>query len=175
MGHSLHSTTLRIFAWPSRSIISRSLHIIQGPTDKPSTSLIRWKEPRRNPVAYPQVKSNSSSFRYMDTPNNNTPSSLPPAELMYARKIRSMFDKLLPKQTKPGRTNTVPKKSFQPGENFFFRIFRDNKSFWEIGTIEKKVGNIIYTIKGSQFTNQKYLKQIRKRLSDDADSGPPKE
>ena len=42
-------------------------------------------------------------------------------------------------------------------------------------TIEKRVGNIIYIIKGSHFTHKRHLNQIRKRLSDDADSGPPEE
>lgn len=37
---------------------------------------------------------------YRITPNNDTPSALSPAEVMFARKIRSVFDKLLPKQTK---------------------------------------------------------------------------
>ena len=42
-------------------------------------------------------------------PNDNSPSSLPSAEVILPRKIKSVFDKLLPKQTKPGRTKTVPK------------------------------------------------------------------
>ena len=44
-----------------------------------------------------------------------------------------------------------------------------------MGTIEKRVGNIIYIIKGPQFTHKRHLNQIRKRLLDDADSGPPEE
>ncbi len=39
---------------------------------------------------------------YKIMPNDNTPLSLTPAEVMVARKIRSVFNKLLPKQTKPG-------------------------------------------------------------------------
>ena len=50
-----------------------------------------------------------------------------------------------------------------------------NKSFLEMDTIEKRVGNIIYIIKGPQFTYKRCLNQIRKRLSDNADSGPPEE
>ena len=44
-----------------------------------------------------------------------------------------------------------------------------------MGIIEKKVGNMIYVIKGPQFTHKRHLKQIRKRLSDDADGGPSEE
>ena len=78
--------------------------------------------------------------------NNNTPSSLPTAEVISTRKIRFVFDKQVPKQTKI-RMNTVPKKKNKKKqkqktlpnrrESFFFLIFPDNKSFWEMSTIEK--------------------------------------
>ena len=44
-----------------------------------------------------------------------------------------------------------------------------------MGTIEKRVRNRIYIIKGPQFTHKRHLNQIRKRLSDDTNSGPPEE
>ena len=46
---------------------------------------------------------------YRITPNENTPYQMSLAEVMFARKIRPVFDKLLPKQVKPSKT-TVPKK-----------------------------------------------------------------
>ena len=66
---------------------------------------------------------------YRFTPNNKTPASQSPAEVMFACRIRSVYDKLLPKQTKPGRTNIVPTKHYNPGEKVFIRIFKDNKFF----------------------------------------------
>lgn len=42
-----------------------------------------------------------------------------------------------------------------------------------MGTIEKRIGNMVYIIKGPQFTHKRHLNQIRKRLSDDTDSSPP--
>ena len=42
-------------------------------------------------------------------------------------------------------------------------------------TIKKRVRNMIYLSKGTQFTHQRNLNQIRKRLSGDADSSPPEE
>ena len=57
-------------------------------------------------------------------------------------------------------------------EIVFFRIFKDNKSFWEMGRIEKRVGNIIHILKGPQFTHKRHLNQLRKRLTD---SGSPEE
>ena len=102
-------------------------------------------------------------------PNDNTPLSLTPADVVFARKIRYVFSKLLPKQTRPGRTNTVPKKRYQPREKFFFLIFRENKSFWEMGPIEKRIGNIIRIFKGPQINPKIHLNQIRKRLLGDAE------
>ena len=67
---------------------------------------------------------------YRITPSENTPSQMSPAEVMFARKIRSVFDKLLPKKVKPAKT-TVPKKKYMPGEKILFQIHKDNKTFWE--------------------------------------------
>ena len=44
-----------------------------------------------------------------------------------------------------------------------------------MGTIERRVGNMIYKLKGPQFTHKIHLNQIRKLQSDDADSGSPEE
>ena len=41
---------------------------------------------------------------YRVTPNKNAPSAMMPAEVMFARKIKSVFDKLLPNQLKPRHT-----------------------------------------------------------------------
>ena len=73
---------------------------------------------------------NTVLYLYRITPSDNTPSSLPPARVIFARKIRSVFSKLLPKQTKP--------KNATNSERKFFRIFSDDETFWEMGTIEKR-------------------------------------
>ena len=112
---------------------------------------------------------------YGITPNTKTPASQSPVEVMFARQIGSVYDKLLPKQTKPGGTCIVLTKRDIPGDKVFFRIFKDNKSFGEMGTIEKRVGNMIYIIKGPQFTHKRHLNQLRKRLTDEADRGSPEE
>ena len=51
-------------------------------------------------------------------------------------------------------------------------MFKDNKSFWEVCTIEKRVGNVIYIIKRPQFTHKHHLNQISKHSSNVPDSGP---
>ena len=50
----------------------------------------------------------------------NTPLAVSPTETMFARKIRSVFDKLLPKQNKLRKTTLAPKKMFNPGEKIYF-------------------------------------------------------
>ena len=61
---------------------------------------------------------------YRITPNDKTPASQSPAEVVFAHRIWSVYNKLLPKQTKPERTNTVPAKCYNPREKVFFRIFK---------------------------------------------------
>ena len=47
---------------------------------------------------------------YRITPIPNTPDATSPAETMFSRKIRPVFEKLLPKQASLGRITTVPTK-----------------------------------------------------------------
>ena len=110
---------------------------------------------------------------YRITPNTNTPSELPPAQIMFARKVRSVFEKLLPKQTKTKRNHFMAKKNYVPGEKVYFKMFKQNKTFWELGTIRQRVGNMVYIVEGPTFTHKRHLNQLRKRWSDDPDINPP--
>ena len=112
---------------------------------------------------------------YRITPNNKKLVSQFPAEVIFARWIRFVYDKLLPKQTNPGRTCIVLPKRYKPGDKIFLKIFKDKKSFSETETIKKRVGNMIYIIKGPQFTHKRHLNRLRKHLTDEADSESPKE
>ena len=84
---------------------------------------------------------------YRVTPNKNAPSAMTPAEVMFARMIKSVLDKLLQNQSQPGYTNKLNRKRFKIGEKFFFRMFQSNKSYWETSTVEKQIGNMIYIIR----------------------------
>ena len=109
---------------------------------------------------------------YRISPNMKTPASQSPNEVMFARRIWLVYDKLLQKQTKPATASIVPTKKYYPGEKVYFKMFKDNKSFSEAGMIEKRIGNVIYIIKWQQFTHKRYLNQIRKRSSNEPDNGP---
>ena len=111
---------------------------------------------------------------YRITPNDNTPSQMSPAEAMFARKIRPVFEKLLPRQVK--QTNlTVPKKNYEPGERIFFQVHRNNSTFWEQGTVKSRLGRMVYMIEGPNGTLKKHLNQIRKRFTDEQSETPPEE
>ena len=109
---------------------------------------------------------------YRVTPNANTPAELPPAQIMFARKVRSVFEKLLPRQIKHSKKQTVS-KYYVPGEKNYFKIFKANKTFWELGTIKKRIGNMVYIIDGPKFSHKRHLNQLRKRWSDDINCDSP--
>ena len=109
---------------------------------------------------------------YRITPNRNTPAELPPAQIMFAREVRSVFSKLLPRQIKPCRNQTASKR-YVPGEKIYFKVYKQNKTFWELGTIKKRIGNMVYIIDGPKFSHKRHTNQLRKRWSDDINSGPP--
>ena len=104
---------------------------------------------------------------YRIAPNLNIPDTTSPAETMFARKIRLVFEKLLPKQASLGRTTTVPTKRYNPGDKVFFKAYSNNTSFWELGTINKRIGNKTYIILGLTATHKRRLNQIRRWRLDD--------
>ena len=59
---------------------------------------------------------------YRITSNPNTPMGRSPKETMFARKIRSVFDKLIPKQARFKKTVTLPKKCYACGEKVLFKV-----------------------------------------------------
>lgn len=54
-------------------------------------------------------------------------------------------------------------------------MFKNNTSYWEPGTIEKRIGNVIYIIQGPKFSHKRHLNQIRKRLLEDSNGLPQEE
>ena len=81
---------------------------------------------------------------YRITPNPNTLLAVSPAETMFARKIRSVFDKLLPKQNKLRKTTLAPKKRFNPREKIHLKKYQNNTSCCERGIIKKRIGDMVY-------------------------------
>ena len=100
---------------------------------------------------------------YRITPNSNTDLGLSPASLMFARKILSVFDRLLPSTTKKIEKENFATKFYKPVDEVFFRNYRGGKSFWEDGIITKRLGRVIYMSKGRRFKYKKRLNQFKPR------------
>ena len=111
---------------------------------------------------------------YRITSNPNTPDATSPAEIMFAPKIQ-VFEKLLPKQASLVRTTTVPTKRYKPRDKVFFKAYSNNTSFWELGTIDTRIGNTTYIILGPTATHKRHLNPIRRRRLDDPGRTPQDE
>ena len=47
-------------------------------------------------------------------------------------------------------------------------MHKDNKTFWEQGTIKNRISRMVYMVEGPHATHKKYLNQIHKRTSDES-------
>ena len=83
---------------------------------------------------------------YWITPNPNTPMGRSPAETMFARKVKSVFDKLILRQAKFKKTVSPHKKHFCPGDKVLFKAYKNNMTFWEVGTIKQRIGELVYIV-----------------------------
>ena len=62
-----------------------------------------------------------------------------------------------------------------PGEKIFFQMHKDNKTFWEQGTIKNRIGRMVYRVEGPHAMHKKHLNQIRKRTLDGSSETPPEQ
>ena len=60
---------------------------------------------------------------------------------MFARKVKSVFDKLIPRKAKFKKTVSPHKKHFYPGDKVLFKTYKNNMTFWEVGTIKQELAN----------------------------------
>ena len=105
---------------------------------------------------------------YRITPNLNTNAGSSPAELMFTRKIRSVFDRILPSTTKTTATReNLSTWFYKPGEKILFLNYRSGKSFWEEGIIMKRIGHMIYSVRSSKFDCRRHINQLRPQHTDD--------
>ena len=114
------------------------------------------------------MDTDEKSLENFFTPNQNTNTGLSPAELMFAWKIRSVFDKILPSTTK----TTVTRENFstmfyKPGDKILFLNYRTGKSFWEKGIIMKRIGHMLHSVRSSKFDCRRHINQLRPQHTDD--------
>ena len=96
------------------------------------------KSSTQKSIRYPDGEGTTTiSVGIQNQTQSHKPQAVSPAETMFARKIRSVFDKLFPKQNKLRKTTLAPKKRFNPGEKKFFKKYQYNTSWWESGNKKK--------------------------------------
>ena len=94
-----------------------------------------------------------------------------PAETMFARNVKSVFDKLIPRQAKFKKTVSPHKKYFYPGDKVIFNAYKNNITFWEVGTIKQRIGELVYIVQGPKNTHKRHMNQLRKcRLNESEES-----
>ena len=87
---------------------------------------------------------------------------------MYAKKIRSVFNRLLPNRKKnyTKKKKKTNYKSYKEGDKVFFRNYRAGKCFWEVGIVTRRIERIIYIIQGSKFVCKRHINQLRPRYTE---------
>ena len=88
---------------------------------------------------------------YRIMPNQIIKGNLSPAEIMYARKIHSVFDRLLPNRKKNYTKIKTNYKSYKEGDKVFFRNYRAGKCFQKDGIVTRRIRRVSYIIQGSKF------------------------
>ena len=81
---------------------------------------------------------------------------------MFARKIKSAFDKFIPKQYKTNTTDYVTRKRFIACQKILFKNFQKNMPYWEEGMILSRIGKMVYIIQGQKHTHKRHLNQLKK-------------
>ena len=84
---------------------------------------------------------------------------------MFARKVRSVFYKLLPEKNKWIKKKNDAVKFFNPGEKIFLKIYKKNKEYWWKDVSEKRVDRVLYMIKGPKGVHKPHVNQLKKRYS----------
>ena len=112
---------------------------IQGQTDRRRGLWIPWRGLWKRHKALRQIGRCNRI-----TPNPNTPMGRSPAETMFARKIRSVFDKLIPRQARFKKTLTLPKKRYACSEKVLLKIYKNDMTFWEMSTVKQSGRTSLY-------------------------------
>ena len=102
------------------------------------------------------------------TPNSSINSGLSPAVLLLVRKIRSVFNKLLPKENL--RKNIKGKNTCKipyTRRKHSFKEYRNGKETWKTGVIDKHIERLMYIIKDSKKTIERHHNQMKKSYLED--------
>lgn len=83
---------------------------------------------------------------------------------MFARKVNSVFDKLLPsRKARPNNKNDA--NSFKVDDKVFFLAYMDAKEMWKDDIIATRIWKLIYMIKRKRSGHKRYHNQLKKRFN----------
>ena len=95
-----------------------------------------------------------------------------PAETMFARKVKSVSDRLIPRQAKFKKTVLPHKKYFYPGDKVLFKAYKNNITFWEVCTIKQRIDELVYIVQGPKITHKRDINQLRKCCLNESEESP---
>ena len=96
-----------------------------------------------------------------------------PAKIMFAQKIRSVFDKQIPNKEKVKYTVQQSKNEFyEVGKKVFYQMYQTGKRYWEVGTIIKRIKRMIYLVKGLKMVHKRCLNPTKSRHIDEENDTP---
>ena len=104
---------------------------------------------------------------YRITLNKSVPSTLSLAESMFARRIRSVFDKLIHSKKSHIPAILVPRRKFNKNDKVFYKNYKNNTTTWESEIIKEGIENMIYTVQGKKFIHRRHVNQPQKRITDE--------
>ena len=106
------------------------------------------------------------------TLNPDTPIERLPVETMFARKVKSVYDSLIPQQAKFKTTISPHKEYFYPGDKIFFKACKNNITFWEVGIIKQRIGELVYIVQGPKNTHTRHMNQLREYRLNESEKSP---
>ena len=91
---------------------------------------------------------------------------------MFARKIKPVFDKFIPRQAKFKKTVSPYKKHFYPGDKVLFKAYKNNITFWGVGIIKQRIGELVYIVQGPKNTHKRHMNPLRKCRLNESEESP---
>ncbi|CAH8557945.1 unnamed protein product [Schistosoma intercalatum] len=98
---------------------------------------------------------------YRSTPNPNVPDGKSPAEAMFGRRIRTIFDAMLPSKLVDERSHGPSIRNFSVGDKVYIKSYI-GKNRWEPGEVVEKLGRVLYRVRGAFGTCIRHTNQILK-------------
>ena len=88
------------------------------------------------------------------------------AELRFTRRIRSVFDKLIPNKNKKFKKNNADTTNFSsPAKKIILKSIKVGKVGWKEGIIEKLIERLVYIIKHPKWLVKRHDNQLKKRYT----------